>query len=80
MSVICAKGNEAVTNSVYTKVCPTINNPLKMLPRHFRYFHRSDFKMTFDKNFMKEKLPFFNFFEIPNMSQNFAFWQPLAVK
>ena len=37
-----------------------INGPLKMLPRHFRHFHCSNFKMTCDKNFI-EKLPFFNF-------------------
>ena len=26
---------------------------LKMLPHHFRYFYCSNFKMTFDKNFLK---------------------------
>ena len=106
MSVICLKGNEAVTISDYTTVWFTINSPLKMLPRHFRYFHSlhkkmkfsikgffgkcyqissflriwshllnkilngklhflysdcSNFKMTFEKNFMKKRVPFFNF-------------------
>ena len=61
MSVICAKGNKAVTYSGHTNVYFTINGPLKMLPRHFRYFHCSNFKMTFDKT-------------ISSMSQNFAFW------
>ena len=46
-------GNESKTNSGYTNVCFTINGQLKMLPCHFRYFHCSNFKMTFEKHFMK---------------------------
>ena len=50
MCVICAKGKEAVANSGYTNFCFMINDPLKMLPFHFRYFQCSNFKITFDKN------------------------------
>ena len=78
--MICAKGDEAVTNSGYRNVYFTINGPLKMLPRHFWYFHCSNFKMTFDQKKIEKKQPFFNFFQVSTMSQNFAFWQPLAVK
>ena len=53
--------------------------PIKMLLHHFRYFHCSNFKMTFDENFMK-KAAIFNFFQISTMSQNFTLWQHLAVK
>ena len=35
-----------------------INNSLKMLARHFPYFHCSNFKMTFVKNFIKNSFPF----------------------
>ena len=50
----------------------TINSPLKMLPCHFRYFHCSNFKMTFDKFFLKSSCHFY-FFQISTMSQNFSF-------
>ena len=79
MSVICAKGNEAVTNSGYTNVYLTINGPLKMLPRHFRHFHCSNFKMTFDKNFFKKSYHFLTSSKFL-LSENFIFWQPLVVK
>ena len=79
MSVICAKGNRTVTSSGYTNVCFTIISPLKMPPYHFCYFHCSNFKISFDKNFEK-KLSSFNFFQISTISQNFAFWHLLAAK
>ena len=47
MCVICAKGNEVVANSCYTNICFTINVPLRMLPRHFWYFHCFNFKFDF---------------------------------
>ena len=80
MSVTCAKGNEAVTNQACTIFYFTKNGQLKILPRHCRYFHCSNFKMTFDKNFFEKKLPFFNFFQISTMTQSIAFSQSLAVK
>ena len=58
MSVIYAKGNEAVTNSGQTDVCLAIDGSLKILPRHFRHFHCSNFRMTFDKNFVKKSYHF----------------------
>ena len=73
------KGNEAVRNSGYAEVCFTTNSPLKMLPHHFRYFHRSYFKTTLAKILWK-KLPFFSFFQISTMPQNISLWQPLTVK
>ena len=63
MSVIYAKCNKTVVSSGYADVCYMINGPLKMVPRHFCYFHCSNdnFNMTFDrKNFVK-KLPFLDF-------------------
>ena len=58
MCVVCAKGIEAVTNSGYTNACLTINGPQKMLPCHFRYFHCSNLKMTFDENCKKKATTF----------------------
>ena len=79
MCVICAKDKEVVANSGYTNICFTINGFLKIVPSHFRHFHCFNFKMTFDKHFMK-KLPFFNFIQISTMPQNYAFWEHLAIK
>ena len=39
--------------------CITINGPLKMLLRHFGYFHCSSVKMTFNENIMKKNCHFF---------------------
>ena len=75
MCIIYAKCSEAVANSGYANVCSTINNPLKMLPRHFRYFHCSNFQITFDKKSFVKKLPFSNFFQISTMLQNITFCQ-----
>ena len=58
MCVICSNGNEVVANSGYTNVCFSINSLLKMLPRHFLYFHCSNLIMTFDKDFMKKSYHF----------------------
>ena len=58
MSVICAKGYEELANSGYPNICFTINSLLKILPRHFRYFHCYNFKMTFDKDFLKKSRHF----------------------
>ena len=55
--IICARSNEGVANAGCTNVCFMINGWLRTLPRHFRYFHCSNCKMTFDKILMK-KLPF----------------------
>ena len=64
MSVICARGNKAVINSGCTYVCFTLNGPLKMFLSRFRCVHRFNFKINFDKKFMK-KLPFI-FYVFPN--------------
>ena len=47
------KGNKTLAYSGYAKICFTINGPLKMLPCHFRYFHCSNFIMTFEKRLLK---------------------------
>ena len=57
----CAKSNKAEWEiRVTQKLCFTINSSLKILPCHFRYFHCSSFKMTFEKNLSK-RLPFWTF-------------------
>ena len=58
MCIICANVNKVVANSGYTNICFMINIPLKMLTRRFPYFHCSNFKMTFVKNFIKESFLF----------------------
>ena len=58
----------------------TINDPLKILPCHFRYFHCSNFKMIFDQKFMKKSYHFLTSSKFLVCSRNFMFWQPLAVK
>ena len=80
MCVIYSKGNEAMVNSGYASVCFMINYSLKMWPCCFLYFHYSNFIMPFERKMFEKKLPFFNFFQIFTMLENFTFWQPLAVK
>ena len=79
MCVICTKSKEVVPNPCYTNICFTLNYSLKMLSGHCQYFHYFNFKMTLTK-ILWAKQPFFNFFQILRISQNFTFWQPLEVK
>ena len=62
--VIYAKGNEALVNSDYARVCFTISNLLRMLPRCFLCFHCSNFKIFFDRKIFEKKLLFF--YLLPN--------------
>ena len=50
-----------------------------MLPCHCRYFHCSNFEMTFDKNVVK-KDNIFESFRFATMPQNSTLWQLLTVK
>ena len=77
--VIYAKGKKTVANSVYANAWFTINEPLKILPRYFQYFHSSNFKMLFDNKILEKKLPFFSNYIKSITLQNFTFWQPMAI-
>ena len=66
MCVICAKHTKALANSGYLNLYITKNGRLKMLARHFRYFHCSNFSILgiFIVKVLWKKLAFFNFFQI----------------
>ena len=58
MPVISAKVHKAVTNPGCTKVCFMLNGLLKIQTSHFRYFHCSNFKITFEGSFIEKSCHF----------------------
>ena len=52
--VLWPKFNWKLVNGHYINVWVTTNEPLKMLPCHFRFFHFFNFNMNFVKNVMKK--------------------------
>ena len=58
------KMQQSIANSGYVKRLFYDKRSAKMLPHHSRYLRCCNFKMTFDKKKLLEKLPFLILFQI----------------